>query len=228
MSFPKTVAEIIAKARTRYADMTAAQGLDFFQQAWRLLADRANLRYYAQTITLTAGTRSYTIPADVIDVSSVYYQPSSDASTWIPMYPKSVDWLDVNRWGWRTNTAQQQPYEFCIETADDGDTSKAVLTLVQIPGTSSSGGYPCVGIFGQSVVDLTSGKSLPAFVNTDEYFVNSIRRQFALQSDSVNVQFWKTEEEAALGRLCIHIKQMTAHQGTSIVGAQALRQSCAR
>lgn len=228
MSFPKAVSAVIQKARDRYADMSTTKALDYFNNAWRLLADAIDLRYKSQFITITAGTREYDIPADVIDVSSVYYMRTSDPSTWYPMYIKSRDELDLSRVGWRTATAQSEPFEFYIDTTTDGTTSKAVLGCVQIPNATSSAGYPCIGIFGQAITDMLSTDTLPAFVNVDQYFAASIKRQYAEVADSTQREVWRGQELQFLGELTRHIQQMGAHKNTRLIPGWCQRQTAAR
>lgn len=228
MAFPEAVSTVISKARDRYADMSTTKALQYFNVAWRNLADAVDLRYKGQFITITAGTREYDIPADVIDVSSVYYMRTSDPTTWYPMYIKSRDELDLSRVGWRTATSQSEPFEFYIDTATDSTTSKAILGCVQIPNATSVAGYPCIGIFGQAITDMLSTDTLPAFVNVDQYFVASIKRQFAEGSDQANVGFWRDQEKEYLGELTRHIEQMGAHKGTRLIPAWCQRQTYAR
>lgn len=232
MAFPKTVTTIIAKARDRYADMSVAKGLDYFLNSWRLLADATDIRYLAHPISLVAGTREYDLPSDSIDVSAAYYQRTSDPTTWTQMTIKSKDELDLTRVGWRTSTQQTEPTEFYISTSDDsagsGASSKAVIGLPYLPSTTSSGGYPRIAIFGQSVTDMLASDTLPAFVSVDQYFVASIKRQFAESSDSANIGLWRAAEVQYLGELTRHIEQIGAHKGKRLIPSWCQKQSVAR
>ena len=139
---PDTVNSIISKVQERFADAQSANVIDSINRVHRdVVGVMPELARHTQDITaLIAGTASYYLPADTLEVATVLYL--TDAATAVKLVRTSEDKLIEEQPTWEVDGADT-PTQFYVQ---GNNTTSAVsslsIYLYPKPDTSTSSGYP--------------------------------------------------------------------------------------
>lgn len=135
--------------------------------------------YPVQTvdISLTSGTREYSLDPDIFQIKSGVYLTS--ASSYVPLWETSIDWLDYNAKSWRMQ-GTGQPTKYYELGGNIG--------FYPTPNTTTSGGYPIARLTVKKRNAITSiSDSLPSQIpNLDAYVYGACLRYAQMnQADSI-------------------------------------------
>jgi len=187
-----TKTEVLTRFGLMFPDCDSTLAGQLFDESHREIMADMNIRSSSVVISLTAGTREYTLSASAYRITEAYYQPSSTASTWRKLSPVSIEQL-AERGNWRAQSQQVIPTEYYITTAVSGNTAILDVGFVQIPPSTTSGSYPNVTLYGEFIVDLSGSDSLSGGITyTDVYPYWMAKKFVTLRMQDMNeIAKWK-------------------------------------
>jgi hypothetical protein len=131
----ETLAAAIAAVRTRLDEQSARQWEDPYIRRWlwegeQATARRTHANREFRTISLTAGTNDYTLPADVLEVEDAIWKP--DSSRELPL--EGRPWDVLNRMWGQYPATQGQPQVWTVR----GRAPSVTLRLFPAPNVNST------------------------------------------------------------------------------------------
>lgn len=161
-----------------------------------------------ETITMTAGTGSYALDADILRVWSARYE--SAANTFKPLVPTHLDEMDHLFPRWRTTAyAQGTPSHFYIDTTN--------IWLYPWPSTTASGGYPRIVLEVSRSVALSVGTSLPTQANLTTAWEAGVMRRLARRMKDERLSYYDAEYEREMNKLRRLIDERNVRYKTRIL-----------
>jgi hypothetical protein len=120
-----------------------------------------------------------------------------------------------------------QPTEIYTTSAVSGTSAKARVGLWLTPQETTDGvtGYPAVGIYVTSVVDLSSGDTVyPQIINSDVY-VYGMYKLWSAEHDIPSYANNRALAEDEMNRNVEHVKGLQVHKPVEILSLPLLRRS---
>lgn len=174
----ETAQNIINLARNTFPDMTTAKGVFYMNNIQKRLVHELGIRLTSKTISLTSGTREYTLGGTVATIEAVNY--STSATAWVNLTPTSTSELDIKQAGWEVDPATGTPYSFYIRPVLSGTTTDAFkIGFYPTPDTTTATGYPIVRIDYADNQDFTvagvASETIPESVMEPLVYVQGLR-----------------------------------------------------
>lgn len=182
-----TVQNAIDRFALTYGQASTALRLSLFLETYWEVLIQCQVEQDVESFNLTSGTREYEMDYDprMVNVRAVVLVES--ATSFTHLEPSSTDWLDKNRKGWRNTTDTGDPERFYIEAVDSSGVTvegKIVIGFDPIPGTSTSGGFPVVKVYGTTYEILAATDKIPAIFPNVEVFASGMRAKYAGARDA--------------------------------------------
>lgn len=164
-----TIQQAISAVQRRLPDAPASVLLQHANTVHKMILVRIpELRRDTVTLSLTSGTREYSIAETVYQVNSAVYQTA--ASVYSALIPTTPEELDSTTPTWRTD-ASAAPQYFYLSTNQASGNSE-VIGFYPTPNTTTSAGYPSVLMYTSSLQasDLaTTDSCLPTLFSSQVY-----------------------------------------------------------
>lgn len=192
-----TVTSLITTAKMgKFADMTAADGLIYFNEINNELCSSIPIIKLPEYIVLTAGTREYDLNALTTRVWEADYI-TADGVQPIGIRGKQVQEYERIRRGWRNDNITSVPTEFYVDRSDDAQVIgfDPVPNVTTDPATTS--GYPIVRLRVSRIQSLASGDTVPVALSMYQLYTFGIRYRFCLDHRTEEAPFWKDLYEKA-------------------------------
>jgi hypothetical protein len=204
-----------------YPRCSDTRALRVLNRIHRRILSRVQVRNSSTDISLTSGTRQYDLAATVMKVWAGYYIKSATADDFYPLIETSVDELDQRDSGWRsrTNTSSSTPDLYYVTSAVTGDGAKNQVGFVEIPPTTTSGGYPKVTLHTTDCAELATDDSVPTNLLDDEIYLAGMSYLWARQYDKENAGSHEAWFESEIDKNILHVKNMLERDNTEIVPA---------
>lgn len=174
-----TKTEVITRFSNHYSDCDSTLAGQLFDEAHRQLLNELEARNGTVTVSLTAGTREYSLSGTVAKIWEAYYQESSQESTWYKLEPMSLQQL-AERGAWRSQAQEVRPTEYYVTTMTSGNTSTNAIGFNNIPPSSTVSSYPNVTLHCTVVADLAGGDALPAWIDYPNAYVYLMCYRYAI------------------------------------------------
>lgn len=175
-----TVAEVFEQVRRMYQDCPDDSTL------LKMLNDEhfdicRYVKLYQDTtvsVSLTSGTREYALSASVMHIWNAAYFTS--ATSYTPLRQTSRDRLDNDFPSWLQQSSGT-PYQYYE--------SGGYIGFYPTPNATTSGGYPIVTLYCQSITAFTAtSDSLPAQINNADPWIYGLARRFAMLEHPADLQ----------------------------------------
>lgn len=191
-----TRTQVLTRFAQHYPDCDATTAGLLFDETHLEILDELKLRKSTLAISLTAGTREYTLSLTALHIEEAYYQPSVTVTTWKKLVPVSTEQLS-DRGNWRMQAQNQVPNQYYVSTAISGNTSVMVIGFDQLPPTTTSGSYPNVTLYGDFSADLIGSDSLPTAITYANVYAYTMCEKFAIikQQDVQTISKWHSLAE---------------------------------
>lgn len=181
--------QVIARFRSEfYPDCPSARASTLWQEAWQRGTVLFRLRETTLHINLVAGVATYPLTGEVAAIREVRYELSSDPSGWRKLAGCSLD-------SFAASGAIGEPTRYALQNLASDSGAGRVLRLDPIPGVSTSGGYPRLGLEVVGRSQLSGDDVLPAFLLTDEWFLYEMAFRYAVRQDRESAEFWRALRE---------------------------------
>lgn len=169
-----TAQDVINEAKREFDGRSDEECLADLQAVHNELCWDFKLIPSEDTINLTAGTSSYSMPADCARVYELRYRTSSTRSNFTRLIATEREELDELHNHWRgTNNGKPQYYYIL----------GGLLYLYPTPDTSTSAGYPILEIDYSAITTLASGTDLPSSLFTYRAYVEGLKSRLALREE---------------------------------------------
>lgn len=216
MSF--AVNTIVAKAQDAFRDMTTTKAVSYLNDIRPNLLSRLQQRRTSQDITLTAGTQQY-VTSSSVRIDEVRYQKSATASDYDVVHPISKDELVREELDWGKK-GQGKVRRYWLETGTAG----AKIGFLNIPETTTSGGYPKVVIYGTETNTLSSGDTIYDDLPNSNIYVSGICLEYARARVEDQIPKWMKLHELDMIEAEAYLSRKQArNEGGRIVPAYRRR-----
>ncbi len=205
-----TVNQIIARFQRRFRGCEATYAATLFDDAHRTILKKCEVRNTTRQILLTAGTRQYDLPSSVFRVHEAYYERSSDPGTWTPLTETNLNKLASVSRGWRARSAQSEPYFYYITAAVSSDSAKNQIGFEPLPGTSSTGDYPCVRLYVTEYAALTGSETVPENLLDDSVYLDLMSEQFCKENEHEKFELYAVAARRSLEANAQHVENLQA------------------
>lgn len=186
-----TVSEIVSLARGHFETFDSGEALALLQPVHNALCRQVRVRPdESVSLLITAGVSEYAVP-DALRIWDVCYM--KDASSSVPLRPRSVDELDYGTYGAWRREAGSSPVWY--------DERAGNLVLYPAPSVTSSGGYPKVVVTVSKSQTLEMATALPDAVCDHEAWLYGLCRRYAAMKSPDKVQMFVALEKDSLQRL---------------------------
>lgn len=189
-----TVNSIVTEVQAAFPEATATQIISHMNKVDRYLASKIRLRANTITVSLTAGTNTYSLSDTIVRVFSVRYLRSSSASNSFVLKAEDISGLDVKYKNWRS-WSQGEPKFFAF---DVDSTGAYQLVLAPTPNTTTSGGYPIVHIEASLGGTLAAGNNIPNKIMQSDVYKFGACYYYAMEARREESGFWKNLYDMAL------------------------------
>lgn len=189
-----------------YPDCPLDTAKTLFDRAYKLVLKTLRVRGDEIVVSLTSGTREYTIDSNILSIKNAYYQRSSNAGNWVNLTPSSLDMMDALTSGWRIAGYTSEPSSYYTNTAVNGNTSILKIGFYPIPQTTTSGGYPRVVLYVNDYADLGDSDTVPPMVLTDNVYLYYMAKQWAERQDAPRVAYWSQLFDAEMVKESNHAR----------------------
>lgn len=160
----ETVANVIASLRRRIPTITPDDALEYINRVHEDLSAMLPLRQDTEDVSLTDGTREYSLDEDIVQIWDAEYRTS--ATEGHQMKQTSVPDLVLDRAAWRL-AVDGKPFEYYIW----GNTTGKVVGFFPTPETTTTSGYPIVRLYVSRRNTLTLSDSLPQTILNKQVYV---------------------------------------------------------
>jgi hypothetical protein len=188
-----TVTAIITEFRSLfYTDCSEATAQTLFNEAYKHVLMNIKCRTAEVILTVTAGTREYTLAEVNQQVNFAYWEPSTDlASSW-QLQECNLDSLSIVEPGWQSSGGStSQPTRYYTTNVSNSDGAIIKIGLDPIPSTTSSGGYPRVRLNVTQYSTLTASETVPEGLLDDNVYLFYMAWRWAIRQDREQMNMWK-------------------------------------
>lgn len=186
-----TAQEIIDEAKLDFPDETDTRALSDLQTIWDDLCWRYALIEASADISLTAGTREYSLPTDFLTAySATYYTSATQSRRLTGTHRDAKDELQRE---WRDD-ASGTPREYYVRVAG------GVIGFYPTPNTTTAT-YPKVTLYYTKRQDLLVGTTLSGNLPSYQACVEGLRYRMAVRTSDARAAVYRNEYMAQIRRL---------------------------
>lgn len=205
-----TATNVIAKFRVRYPDCDTTTAQALLDDVLKEVYTRIDIRGKEITLDVTDGTREYDLNVDITSIKEVIYKPSSSETAWVVLRATNIDLLDAQNPYWRTDLTESAPTYYYVRGAASTDTAKNVIGFINIPPTTTSGGYPIIAIQCTQWAQVSTSETLPSNLLNDNVIVYGMRFYWAVEKGlDDQIRKWKELYEDEIGKNAIHVRGLS-------------------
>ena len=155
------ISTLTTDIQAAFADLTTTNAERYFNQIHNMVLHETGIRDTTADISLTAGTRYYTLAEASVLVKAAYYLYSSANDDHKYLIPTTEDWMDLNAPGWRNRSARGVPSRFFMSSGKSTNNTIKQIGFDPIPETTTSASYPTVRTYITQNVTLVSTDTIP-------------------------------------------------------------------
>lgn len=194
------VQDIIAAFRSDfYPDCTDAKAQTLFNEAYKTVLASIKCRTAEVILTLTAGTREYTLAEVNQQVNFAYYEPSSNVSQSYQLQETNLDVRSITQKSWQSSGGTNgKPDSYYTTNVANSDGAIIKIGLDPVPDTTSSGGYPRVRLNVTQYSTLTGTETVPEGLKDDNPYLYYMAYRWAIRQDRDMKDYWLSEFERSL------------------------------
>jgi hypothetical protein len=188
-----TVASIITTFKSDfYTDCSDATAQKLFDEAYKHVLMNIKCRTAEVIITVTAGTREYTLSEVNQQVNFAYWEPSSTVAQSYQLQEVNLDSLAIVQPGWQASAAtNSQPTRYYTTNVSSSDGAIIKIGLDPIPNATSAGGYPRVRLNVTQYSTLTGSETVPEGLLDDYPYLYYMALQWAIRQDRESAGYWR-------------------------------------
>lgn len=205
-----TLADAITKAQQTYPQLSTARAIVFANVIHNRILTRLNLRGTTKSVSLTSGTKDYALGAETSRIFTAFYRTSATAV--YQLEPTSQERLDLERPLWRESTDTGSPTQYLVRPIKNGSgTGDALMvTLVDTPDTTTSGGYPLLEMWvTDSTAFAATSDDLPGALIDEMVYANGIRMLWAEGNDQAGCAFYEQRYNSDMDRCLSWLHNVT-------------------
>ncbi|HAM40048.1 MAG TPA: hypothetical protein DCP69_01580 [Candidatus Omnitrophica bacterium] len=169
------ISTLTTDVQTTFADLTTTVFERYVNQIHNMVLVELGIRDTTTDLTLTAGTRSYTLPETAIEVKAATYIRSSTANDHTALRATTEEAMDLADPNWRERDVQGTPFRFFVTSSSSSNNTVKKITLDPIPDTTSSGGYPNVRLAIVQNVTLVSTDTIPVEMSNSQVYLDGAK-----------------------------------------------------
>lgn len=209
-----SVTQVCADFNARYPDVGTTAAERLFNMIHKRILARIGIRDTTAIISLTAGTREYDLAEANLQIRVAHYVRSASEGDFYEIRETSTDALDELDEGWRGRATQSEPRAFYVTSVVDSDTSEKKIGFVEIPPTTTSGGYPNVTLYVTQNAVLSGSDTIPAALQDSQIYLDGMSWLFAKEQGLESRDYWKAEYEKRCHEELAFIKRMARKDPT--------------
>lgn len=209
-----SVTTVVSDFNSRYSDVSSASAERLFNMIHKRILARLGLRDTTATISLTAGTREYDLAEANLQIRVAHYVRSANDGDFYELRETSTDALDELDEGWRGRADRSEPHCFYVRSVVDADTSEKQIGFVELPPTTTSGGYPNVTLYVTQNAVLSGSDTIPAALQDSQIYLDGMSWLFAKEQGLESRDYWKAEYEKRCHEEMAFIKRMARKDPT--------------
>lgn len=220
-----TKAQTVAMFKVKYPDCPDSQASTLFDQAYRRLFAKCEIRKTIIDLPLVAQQREYTLNVGSFNISQAYYILGPESGNWRVLQWTNYDKLSSLDQGWvlETEGTIGGPIRVYVTGADDGNTAKGVIGFDPPPDTTTAGGYPIVRYYTNTWTDLDDGDTLPSnILNEDAVMYDMFVRWSTLKHPDHYQMNVALRDEATQATIA-HVKSNALQNDTQFIPSQPRR-----
>lgn len=210
------VNQVIAKFRRALPGIDETRAQQIFNDAHRIILARTRLREVTIQVSLTNGTREYDLTETALLILAAEYRQT--ATSYRALSEISVDALDENHAGWRSNTITGTPLRYYIIHHNNSNTAKMQVGFYPTPNTTTATGYPIVDIHAIREATLANTDAVPPQLLSDAVYVSVMCEQACREIESFRDQwqFWNGLKDKDLAENVVWVKSREERLGTRL------------